>query len=60
MTKRFEPITFVLPLLGIGIVLLIWTVLSQTVAPDLPSPLRTWIESETYILRPFFNSGFTI
>ena len=57
MTKRFEPITLVLPLLGVGIVLLVWTILSQTVAPDLPSPLRTWTESETYILRPFFKDG---
>jgi nitrate/nitrite transport system permease protein len=57
VTKRFEPITLMLPLLGVGIVLLIWTILSQTVAPDLPSPLRTWIESETYILRPFFKDG---
>ena len=57
MTKRCDPITFVLPLLGVGVVLLIWTILSQTVAPDLPSPLRTWIESETYILRPFFKDG---
>jgi len=57
VTKRFEPISFVLPLLGVGIVLLVWTILSQTVAPDLPSPLRTWTESETYILRPFFKDG---
>ena len=57
MTKRFEPSTVVLPLLGIGVVLLIWTILSQTVAPDLPSPLKTWSESQTYILRPFFKDG---
>src|SRR5881296_1791180 len=57
MTKRFEPIACMLPLLGVGVVLLIWTILSQTVAPDLPSPLRTWSESETYILRPFFKDG---
>src|SRR6266568_7558883 len=57
MTKRFEPIAFMLPLLGVGVVLLIWTILSQTVAPDLPSPLKTWHESQTYILRPFFKDG---
>src|SRR3989442_13236072 len=55
--KRFEPSSLVLPLLGIGIVLLVWTILSQTVAPDLPSPLKTWSESQTYILRPFFKDG---
>src|SRR3989454_8973779 len=57
MTKRFEPIACMLPLLGVGVVLLIWTILSQTVAPHLPSPLKTWAESETYILRPFFKDG---
>src|SRR3989454_11842816 len=49
--------SLVLPLLGVGIVLLVWTTLSQTVAPDLPSPLKTWSESQTYILRPFFKDG---
>jgi nitrate/nitrite transport system permease protein len=57
VTKRFDPIAVVLPLLGVGIVLLIWTSISQTVAPDLPSPLKTWSESQTYILRPFFKDG---
>src|SRR5882724_12429907 len=57
MTKRFEPLAFMLPLLGVGVVLLIWTILSQTVAPDLPSPIKTWNESKGYILRPFFKDG---
>jgi len=57
VTKRFDPIAVVLPLLGVGVVLMIWTILSQTVAPDLPSPLKTWSESQTYILRPFFKDG---
>jgi nitrate/nitrite transport system permease protein len=57
VTKRFEPIAVVLPLIGVGVVLLIWTIISQTVAPDLPSPLKTWSESQTYILRPFFKDG---
>jgi nitrate/nitrite transport system permease protein len=57
VTKRFDPIAVVLPLLGVGVVLLIWTSISQTVAPDLPSPLKTWNESQTYILRPFFKDG---
>jgi nitrate/nitrite transport system permease protein len=57
VTKRFDPIAVVLPLLGVGVVLLIWTSISQTVAPDLPSPLKTWSESQTYILHPFFKDG---
>lgn len=57
MKKRFDPLAFVLPLIGLGLVLLLWTVISQTVAPDLPSPAKTWSESKGYILRPFFKDG---
>ena len=47
----------ILPLLGIGLMLFIWTALSLKVAPDLPSPLKTWQESQQYILNPFFKDG---
>jgi nitrate/nitrite transport system permease protein len=47
----------VLPLLGLGLVLVVWTALSQTVATDLPSPLRTWQESRRYVVEPFFKDG---
>jgi nitrate/nitrite transport system permease protein len=47
----------VLPCLGIASVLALWAVVSQTVAPDLPSPLRTWQESQRYVLEPFFKDG---
>ena len=47
----------VLPLLGLVGVLAIWTALSQTVAPDIPSPLRTWNESRRYVVEPFFKDG---
>ncbi|MGH7333141.1 MAG: nitrate ABC transporter permease [Candidatus Rokuibacteriota bacterium] len=46
-----------LPLLGGLAVLVLWTLVSQTVAPDLPSPLRTWNESRRYVLEPFFKDG---
>jgi nitrate/nitrite transport system permease protein len=46
-----------LPLLGALAVLLVWTALSQTVAPDLPSPAKTWAESRRYVLEPFFKDG---
>ncbi|HYS93354.1 MAG TPA: ABC transporter permease subunit, partial [Candidatus Acidoferrales bacterium] len=45
-----------LPLLGLGGVLVVWTVISQ-IAHDLPSPLRTWNESRRYVLEPFFKDG---
>jgi nitrate/nitrite transport system permease protein len=57
MTKRIDFATLVLPILGIGVTLLIWTMLSTTVARDLPSPIRTWEESKLYILNPFFKDG---
>src|SRR5688572_24865530 len=46
-----------LPGLGLVIVLVLWTVISQTVATDLPSPARTWDESRRYVLEPFFKDG---
>ena len=48
---------YVLPLLGLGFVLAVWTALSQTIATDLPSPARTWSESRRYVLEPFFKDG---
>jgi nitrate/nitrite transport system permease protein len=57
MNKRFDLGSIVLPLLGIGVVLLVWTILSTTVARDLPSPWKTWEESRPYILNPFFKNG---
>src|SRR5262245_59938607 len=47
----------VLPLLGLALVLGVWTAMSQTVAPDLPSPGKTWTESRRYVLEPFFKDG---
>ena len=57
MTRRIDLSTLFLPLLGIGVVLACWTMLSRHVAPDLPSPWRTWEESQAYVLRPFFKDG---
>ena len=45
-----------LPCLGIAGVLALWTIVSQ-LAPDLPSPARTWAESRRYVLEPFFKEG---
>ncbi len=47
----------VLPGLGIAAVVMLWAVVSQTLAPDLPSPVRTWSESRRYVLDPFFKDG---
>jgi nitrate/nitrite transport system permease protein len=55
--RRSHVSRLVLPLLGMALVLLAWTALSQTVAPDLPSPAKTWTESRRYVLEPFFKDG---
>src|SRR5438552_18880626 len=46
-----------LPVLGVIGVLVIWTVISETVTRELPSPLRTWQEARRYVLEPFFKDG---
>ncbi len=46
-----------LPVLTAAGALLLWTIISQTWAKDLPSPWRTWQESKQYILNPFFKEG---
>jgi nitrate/nitrite transport system permease protein len=56
-TRRTTIAELLLPLLGIGLVVLLWSFLSASVAPDLPSPWRTWIESKRYVLNPFFKDG---
>jgi nitrate/nitrite transport system permease protein len=56
MTRGLVP-RIVLPLLGGLAVLVLWTAVSQTVAPDLPSPVKTWSESRRYVLEPFFKDG---
>ena len=57
MRKRIDWSVLVLPFFGGLLMLVLWTVLSSFVAPDLPSPLKTWKESRLYVLRPFFKEG---
>jgi len=45
-----------LPLSGVLLVGLIWLAASQSV-PDLPSPVKTWNESKSYVLQPFDKRG---
>jgi nitrate/nitrite transport system permease protein len=46
-----------LPMLGIGCVVLIWGVASATFAPTLPNPVKTWEASRLYVLEPFEKRG---
>src|SRR5207344_3165132 len=57
MEKRIDLAAMILPVLGIGLMLIIWTAISLKVATDLPSPWRTWQESQQYIVNPFFKDG---
>lgn len=46
-----------LPLAGMIVVLLGWSVVSATIAPNLPSPAKTWETSRLYILEPLEKRG---
>ena len=47
----------VLPCIGLGIVLVIWSISSATWAKELPSPVKTWEVSKPYIVEPFAKRG---
>src|SRR3954466_13355800 len=53
--KRLEVI--ILPALGFLFLLGLWQVSSQTWAPNLPSPAKTWESSKLYLLEPFAKRG---
>ncbi len=55
--RRFKGDWLILPLLGIGFFLLLWTIVSTTFAKNLPSPLQTWEKSKLYVLEPFAKRG---
>jgi nitrate/nitrite transport system permease protein len=57
MKKKFDPAPYLLPMVGIALILVVWTSICQTIAPDMPTPLRTWEESKMYLLNPFFKDG---
>src|SRR5687767_4800380 len=47
----------ILPLIGVGATLLIWTITSSTFSETLPSPAQAWEESRLYITEPFAYRG---
>ena len=55
--EKFKLDWLILPLIGIGVVMLIWAVSSATWAKELPSPLKTWEKSREYVLKPFEKRG---
>ncbi len=47
----------VLPMLGVGMVIVLWAIVSATLAPALPGPWKTWQVSKLYVLSPFDKRG---
>ena len=50
-------VSILLSFVSIFLVLGLWAAISANVAPDLPSPLRTWEESRLYIMEPWQKRG---
>src|SRR6185295_10519496 len=46
-----------LSLIGLALVVALWTVVSATVSKDLPSPIKTWEESKPYVMSPWEKRG---
>src|SRR5215813_4320941 len=46
-----------LSFVGIALLIGLWAALSTTVAPDLPSPAKTWQESKIYVTQPWEKRG---
>jgi nitrate/nitrite transport system permease protein len=46
-----------LSFVGIVLVLGLWSFMSSNVAPDLPSPVKTWEESRLYVMQPWEKRG---
>src|SRR3954468_1694323 len=55
--KTFKLDWLVLPLIGVGVVLLLWQISSATWAKELPSPLKTWETSKPYVMEPLAKRG---
>ncbi len=47
----------VLPLVGAGCVLALWSLSSHSWSKDLPSPSKTWEASRPYVVEPFAKRG---
>lgn len=48
---------FILPMVGVMLVLGLWWAVSSKIAPDLPTPVKTWEDSKLYIMEPFAKRG---
>jgi nitrate/nitrite transport system permease protein len=48
---------FALSMVGVALIVGLWSAVSGSFARDLPSPLKTWEESKIYILSPWEKRG---
>jgi nitrate/nitrite transport system permease protein len=55
MKKALE--YFLLPLVGVALMLGLWATVSGTIAKELPSPVKTWEESRLYVISPWEKRG---
>ena len=55
--RRVRWDSLLLPLVGVGIVVILWAITSSTLSSNLPSPAKTWETSKPYILAPFEKRG---
>jgi nitrate/nitrite transport system permease protein len=46
-----------LPLVGIALIVVLWAIVSATLVPSLPSPVKTWEVSRPYLLSPWEKRG---
>lgn len=55
--SKFDIKEVLLAFVGIGIFLIIWSIISAAWAKNLPNPWQTWQQSKLYILEPFAKRG---
>src|SRR5258708_24303790 len=48
---------FALALVGVDLIVGLWSYLSGMVAKDLPSPLKAWQDSKLYVMHPWEKRG---
>ncbi len=54
--KQFLASTLLPPLLGIGLFIMLWGVVSLT-SPTLPGPVKTWDAAVVLFSDPFYQKG---
>jgi nitrate/nitrite transport system permease protein len=54
--REFIAQTLVPPIVGLGLLLLLWTIIAQT-SPNLPTPAKTWDSAVELFSDPFYDHG---